>query len=79
MMSGGSGPVATAAAAELGKPAAEPASGHLGQDAQNALGGHDPSQGAGQDDGWNADPQDVNFDDGGDWGSDDSSDDGSWT
>lgn len=81
MMAGGEGAVAQAAASEIGKPEAS----NLGQDAQNALGG-DPSQhadagqGAGQDNFWNADPQDgsydtASFDDGGDWGSDG----GDWT
>ncbi|QRG08218.1 DUF2076 domain-containing protein [Xanthobacter dioxanivorans] len=85
MMTGGGGALAQHAAAEYGKPAAEPASGNLGQDAQTALGGDAP-QDQGQDGGnfWNADPQstdpqEASFDDGGDWGGDDGSDDSSWT
>ncbi|MEP9354528.1 DUF2076 domain-containing protein [Xanthobacter sp. KR7-65] len=74
MMSGGEGAVAQAAAAELG----HTAPGALGQDAQNALGG-DAGQDAGQDNFWNADPQDASFDDGGDWGGDGGGDDSSWT
>lgn len=84
MMSGGGGPVAHAAAADLGHPAADAGStGDLGRDAQNALGG-DAQQAANQDnsDFWNVDPaannDDAGFDDGGDWG-DDGSDDSSWT
>ncbi|TCT06735.1 DUF2076 domain-containing protein [Aquabacter spiritensis] len=70
LMSGGEGPVAQAAAAEL--PAVETPvadTGDLGSQAQDALGG-----GADQ---WGAAPQDASFDDG-DSGWDSGGDDSSW-
>lgn len=82
MMSGGGGAVAHAAAADPFFGGSSGATGDLGKDAQNALGGAQPAAGQDNNDFWNADPQDpnaedVNFDDGGDWGSD--SGDDSWT
>lgn len=76
MMGSGEGAVAHAAASELGKPAADAASGDLGKDVDSALGGNDAGQ-QHADAGWNADPapQDAGWDDAG-W--DDGGDDGSW-
>lgn len=76
MMGSGEGAVAHAAASELGKPAADAASGDLGKDVNSALGGNEAGQ-QHADAGWNADPdpQDAGWDDAS-W--DDGSDDGSW-